>query len=696
MSKNGKHGISIALIMLQFICITAILCAFGTGMPAISIFYKNQLKSDAEDLVHTAYGVEQTINEWVVTLTGETKLLAMHPKLIANVSNTSQPQIINNFLQFTASTLDMDYLAFVGTDGKVVYGYNIAAGQNVGSSAVVAEALKGQSVHSYESIGDIPYGMFFAAPVKDDDKLLGVLLAGYSMIDGVLVELIQESHNVDCTIFKEDTRLSTTLHGANGQSLVGTKLDNQKIINGVLKNGGQYRGYNTIAGVEYSTVYMPLKSGDGKITGMVFVAKSLIPAQIVKMNTVSLASIIAILLTVPFSCGGLLFTKWLINRISNVTKFLNEMSTGKADLTKRVVKQRNDEIGDLVDAFDKYVGKMQDIVREVKHSKDELSISGENMDASARDTFEQVSGIASNINNIHKQIGVQSGSVHDTAGAVEQIAKSIDSLEKMIENQSSSVEEASAAIEEMIGNINSVNGNVEIMVDSFTELETNAEQGIKTQVEVNEKIHQIETQSEMLQEANATISNIAEQTNLLAMNAAIEAAHAGEAGKGFAVVANEIRKLSVTSTSQSKTIGQQLNNIKASINDVATASAASSKAFTAVSGNIVRTNQLVMQIKAAMEEQNVGNGQISEALRIMNDSTVEVRNAAKEMTEGNRAILKNMEKLQESTAVMQNDINNMKVEADRISESEVALSKLAGTVAQNIDKIGGQIDQFTV
>ena len=152
----------------------------------------------------------------------------------------------------------------------------------------------------------------------------------------------------------------------------------------------------------------------------------------------------------------------------------------------------------------------------------------------------------------------------------------------MIRQQADGVTQASSAVEEMIGNIQSVNASVDKMASSFAQLEQQSREGQQKQAAVNEKILQIEEKSKTLQEANQAIASIASQTNLLAMNAAIEAAHAGEAGKGFAVVADEIRKLSETSTAQSKTIGEQLKSIQTSIIEVVTGSQESSKAFTSV------------------------------------------------------------------------------------------------------------------
>jgi methyl-accepting chemotaxis protein len=216
------------------------------------------------------------------------------------------------------------------------------------------------------------------------------------------------------------------------------------------------------------------------------------------------------------------------------------------------------------------------------------------------------------------------------------------------------------------------------------------------QKKVNERIAQIEDQSKMLQAANQAIANIASQTNLLAMNAAIEAAHAGDAGKGFAVVADEIRKLSETSSAQSKTIREELKKIEGSINDVVAASQASTDMFNEVSNSITQTQQLVLQIKGAMKEQQEGSKQIGDALKLMNDNTSEVRAASHEMAEGNKSILTEIDQLRNTTGVIRDSMNKISQSAGDIKETSNSLSEIADSVSSAVDQIGGQIDLFTV
>ena len=700
MSRKPK-SLKLAVKMGILVGISIVVSAVAVEIMCLSEFRNEFSENVRMNLETVQRGILNNLNNRNIILRNAVVALSGRPNFVEAMEGGDAKEI-GELAEQKRTIVGNDIMFVTDAGGRIIAGSGgtFTRGTDASDMACVKDIVKEglSEAKTYESkSGMIGYSMLAASAVKDGQgNLLGSLVAGYDLSKQSFVDHMQNVYNIEISIIEGDVRVSSTIKDANGRSWAGSKVTNQEVLQHVEINGDTYETESILLGQRYLNIYFPLKTELGHITGMVstFRNKGVIDrviGKVIRISTLFMLLLVVILCVV----SGMIIVR-LLSPLKTVKGTLDDICSGEADLTKRIHVKVHDEIGDVVHGFNAFSEKLQNIISHMKDSKGMLDSAGIDLQRTTDDTASAVHEILANIESIHGQVNGQKSSVEQTAGAVDEISANITALNHMIENQSSGVTEASAAVEEMIGNIRSVNASMAKMTKSFNDLQEHSHHGFDKLAVVSERVADIDKQSQMLQEANTAIASIASQTNLLAMNAAIEAAHAGEAGKGFAVVADEIRKLSETSTVQSKTIGQQLNQIKEAIVNVVSASTESSQVFSQVQEELAATDQLVMQIRSAMEEQDEGSRQITEALKLMNDATVEVRNASAEMNEGNKVILSEVQHLQDVTIVMKQSMDEMHIGAQQINKTGTMLTDVSDRVKDSINKMGSQIDQFTV
>ncbi len=279
--------------------------------------------------------------------------------------------------------------------------------------------------------------------------------------------------------------------------------------------------------------------------------------------------------------------------------------------------------------------------------KDSLGIALETMLARLRAVVADAAAAANNV----------------SAGSQE-LSASAEQLSQGSTEQASSTEEASASMEEMAANVKQ---NAENAGQTEAIARQSAKDAEASGVAVGRAVEAMQTIAQKI----TIVQEIARQTDLLALNAAVEAARAGEHGRGFAVVASEVRKLAERSQAAAAEIGTL------SIDTVKAAREAGDMLGRLVP-DIKKTAALVEEISAACREQDVGSGQINQAIQQLDKVTQQNASASEQVSATSEELAAQAETLQATIAYFRIDA----APAAGAREIDGAVTQLRATAAR--------------
>ncbi len=328
-----------------------------------------------------------------------------------------------------------------------------------------------------------------------------------------------------------------------------------------------------------------------------------------------------------------LLVLWLSARgvtrpILGVAHMLRDIASGEGDLTQRLPHTGRDEQGELAGWFNRFLDKLQPIIRDVKVSVRDARSTADQSAAISSQTSAGMQQQFREIDQVATASHEMTATAQDVARSAAQAADAARGADQATRDGLALIDRTTQSIDSLAANLTSAMGQVEQLASSSEEIGSVLE----------------------------VIRAIAEQTNLLALNAAIEAARAGDAGRGFAVVADEVRNLARRTQDSVEQIRGVIEGLQQGTRDVVDAMHGSHRQ---AQGSVEQVDEAV----AALQR-------IGEAVTVINDMNLQIASAAEEQSSVAEEINRNVAAIRDVTE----SLSSQAEESAQVSQS---LNRLA-------------------
>ncbi len=314
---------------------------------------------------------------------------------------------------------------------------------------------------------------------------------------------------------------------------------------------------------------------------------------------------------------------------------LKELAQGEGDLRFRFKEAGDDELGQAVGWFNRF---MDTLVGMVKGIKEAVSV-----------VEESVARVSSASQELSATLEETSQTTASIAAAAEELEKTAEELENNAKVVADNAEKNERSAVNGFEHVSRLSENILRIKEEFDVMAS--------------QIRNLHNYAQSIKEIVSVINDIADQTNLLALNAAIEAARAGEHGRGFAVVADEIRKLAEKTTAQTRNIEELIRNITDQVetyvatverntDDVVRLSEYAKETMEILEKVREQSTEAKNQVQAmyqALQEQKIATTQVSQGLAEINIAVEESSKALVDITNSMKDVVDKVDNLKRLT-----------------------------------------------